>query len=511
MSFYKYQIFALILLSSSIKVLAETFEVDGLKFSIIQSDGSNEVALEKKTGGYAGDIIIPETVSYQETTYSVTQIEGFCFAQCTNLTSVSIPQSVIYVGLNAFYGCSGLKKLTLVDSSIPGVEPIEFTSESTYSQPFNDLSLEELYIGRNVAHSNDLIWSLPSLRKVTIGPGVTYLRDKSFTNCTNLSDLTIRASWGDGSQFPLTIGVGKSGGFFDPIYGLFAFSPLTSAFIDRPINADKASIFQGSTLIKNVAFGSSLDGVPARMCDHCYSLESVEMPQSYKYIGAFAFQGCSNLKSFTLPEFCDSIGTWAFYGCYNLETVNFNSRLRRIEDTVFDACNLSNITLPASLEYIGKYAFQYSKIQSITIPENVVVIDNSAFFSCLSLKEITLLGSPNIADRAFLDCPLENIYSHTSTPGILAETSFPSSTYVSANLFVPVGSLSAYEDAPVWKYFINLKESDFSSIVDVIKDECTSEIIGYYSIKGEFQRFPFEGINIVLFANGVTKKIYIRK
>ena len=58
---------------------------------------------------YAGSIIIPETVTYNGTTYSVTSIGGYAFWGCEGLTSVTIPNSVTSISGYAFDGCTGLK------------------------------------------------------------------------------------------------------------------------------------------------------------------------------------------------------------------------------------------------------------------------------------------------------------------------------------------------------------------------------------------------------------------
>ena len=56
----------------------------------------------------SGDLIIPSTISYNGTTYSVTSIGDRAFYYCSGLTSVAIPNSVTSIGESAFYGCTGL-------------------------------------------------------------------------------------------------------------------------------------------------------------------------------------------------------------------------------------------------------------------------------------------------------------------------------------------------------------------------------------------------------------------
>ena len=65
---------------------------------------------------YTGKVVIPESVTYNGTTYSVTGIGGSAFRYCSGLTSVTIPNSVTSIGKDAFAECSGLTNVTIPNS-----------------------------------------------------------------------------------------------------------------------------------------------------------------------------------------------------------------------------------------------------------------------------------------------------------------------------------------------------------------------------------------------------------
>ena len=93
---------------SSIATYAHDFEVDGIYYNITNS-ANKEVGVTYKGSysyqSYSGDVVIPETVSYSGTTFSVTSIGDEAFNECSGLTSITIPESITSIGEDAFENC----------------------------------------------------------------------------------------------------------------------------------------------------------------------------------------------------------------------------------------------------------------------------------------------------------------------------------------------------------------------------------------------------------------------
>ena len=100
----------------SVSASAYDIEVDGIYYNLIKETKTAEV-----TGGdfyYSGEIIIPESITFKDTEIRVSGIGEYAFYRCSNLTSVTIPNSVTSIGEEAFYECFNLTSVTIPNSVI---------------------------------------------------------------------------------------------------------------------------------------------------------------------------------------------------------------------------------------------------------------------------------------------------------------------------------------------------------------------------------------------------------
>lgn len=101
-----------------------------------------------------------------------------------------------------------------------------------------------------------------------------------------------------------------------------------------------------------------------------------------------------------------AIGEYAFYLCENLRNVNIPNRITSIEADAFAKSNIRNLTIPESVDQIGKYAFFNCKgLVEIIIPEGVKIIEGGTFKNCKYLQKIIIPQSVTIIDyQAFWGC-----------------------------------------------------------------------------------------------------------
>ena len=139
----------------------------------------------------------------------------------------------------------------------------------------------------------------------------------------------------------------------------------------------------------------------------CYSIVSVEFPDTVTEIGRYAFYGCTNLAEITIPDSVTEIGYGAFWWCTSLTEITIPDSVTKIGRGAFEECtSLTEITIPDGVTEIGEETFEdCTSLIEITIPDGVTEIGVDAFRECTSLTEITIPDSvTEIGIEAFCKC-----------------------------------------------------------------------------------------------------------
>ena len=351
--------------------------------------------------------------SFDELQYfiGVSSIEEDAFYQCNYLKSVLIPNSVISIGRQAFYGCP------LTSISIP--KNVTSIGNEAFSCDASSIVVENgniMYDSRNNCNaiietsSNSLIFGC---RNTIIPNSVTSIGNYAF----------------DGTSLP-------------------------SIEIPNSVISIGDGAFEWCGNLATVTIGNNVTSIGRCAFGWCY-LTSVTIPNSVTSIGDYAFSGCSELTNITIGNGVTSIGQAPFDG-----TGWKNNQSDGV--LYLDNCLLGYKNTKPSGDYqivegtrtLADRAFSgCSGLTSVTIPNSVTNIGNFAFLSCSGLTSVTIPNSvTNIGDYAFNGCSgLTSVTVEQTTPLTINSKAFTNRANIT--LYVPRNSISAYEDADYWKEF----------------------------------------------------------
>lgn len=220
----------------------------------------------------------------------------------------------------------------------------------------------------------------------------------------------------------------------------FPKTKLTSVYSEST-KQDENKMVLPAQLLSNITGYIKTVSIPEgydRIADGAFSnenkqsvLENVNLPKDLTLIGKNAFQDCNYIKSIELNEGLENIGESAFSGT-TLESVKFPSSLKIINDCAFANCHIYNLKFNAGLKYIGNSAFALSNAhteQVLEIPASVIYIGPYAF-NFRQYQDVYFYG-----EKAPL-MPLGSYKLDTNTKDL--GTAFPQHTLNGNNGFDPL-------------------------------------------------------------------------
>lgn len=386
-----------------------------------------------------GNLVLPDSVEYNNVMYPVKEIDENAFAGCTGLTGITVPATVNNIGYDAFKNCVNLSSVTIQSSNY-----------SLGSGAFSGCtSLTSIVLPHGVSTiQSELFSGCTSLTSITIPSSVNSIYYKAFEGCTGLTQVIIPSSvfeiWDaafagctslTSINIPATVTFIGDGSTYGNVFGgcsnvisitVAAGNPNYDSRNNCNAIIDKAN----NTLIaacKNTVIPQSVIRIGNSAFAGLYTLTSISIPDSVVEIKSSAFSGCTGLTELHLPNSVTKIGESAFSGCthlmlyvpssvssvrssafQNVRRVIFNhdnntwgakmfSKVAEnglfyadTEKTTLNGAvdNLTTINIPSTVTSVAANSFSdHHNLTSVTIPSTVASIGNYAF-ACPTLTTV---------------------------------------------------------------------------------------------------------------------------
>ena len=406
----------------------------------------------------------------------VTSVGEEAFSDCTDLQTISIPDSVVSVGDTPFRNCSKLNyniydnAKYLGNKTNPYVLLIESVSNDIASceiHPKTRIIYKSVFASCNnltdivipdsvVSVGERAFYECSNLQSVTIGNSVASIEDYTFYSCSNLKNITI----GNSVKTIGYLAFGYCTSLTDIVLPDGVTTIESRAFSDcknlalisvpdsivslsdsafRYCNKLNYNIYDNGKYCGNetnpyVVMMGTVSGNIASCQIHpqtkfiygsfsyCTQLTSITIPDGVIGIGSSTFSNCSGLTSITIPDSVTSIGSDMFYNCTSLTSVKLPDGITDIGSNMFSNCtSLTSVTIPDSVTVIAASAFSNcTSLISIRIPEGVTHIGWATFEKCTNLQQV-IIGSniTGVDSSAFSGCTSlqYNLYSNAKYLG----------------------------------------------------------------------------------------------
>lgn len=298
--------FSLIFMSVS-SLEAQAFTVDGINYTVLT--GTNAAVASNKYA--SGEIVIQNQITYNGTTYTVTEISDEAFSS-SDITSVKLPETITTIGDNAFLK-TDLTEL-IIPNSVTAIGDGSFALCS---------SLEKLQLGSSVREIGaDIFTGLSSLKTViSLNPipptvdswGTTYTSATLYVPESAIPAYSSVAIWNEFEKIEAYKNIGT--GYFSNL--------------------------------RELEIGNIVEEIPAGLFSGCSTITSLTLGSSLTTIGDEAFNGCTGLNELILPPAVETIGASSFAGCSQLSSIIMGSKVKTIGEKAFDGCPAKTISITA--------------------------------------------------------------------------------------------------------------------------------------------------------------------
>lgn len=444
------------------------FCTSNFEFDYTHSEGGEVYANIRDYDGTNTEIVIPDMVVSFYGDVPVKYISEEAFANNNNITSVTLPSSLIGINYKAFYGCSQLSSINFNE----GIEQIGVES-----------------------------FSGTALTEVVIPDSVTRIGGEAFAGC-NLEKISL----------PNNGNLGRIGSLFgdNPNSNESVPDSLKEVIITGNGVGITVSVFEGCDKIEKVVLNDEIESLGVSTFAGCTSLKEVVLGTSLKTMGNGTFFGCTALEDIMLPATVEFVDNAAFYNCTALETVYYGGT----------RAGWNNINIVGSqnnhwLTDATRYYYSDTQPSVEEYLENDKVIDVWHFDNNNNVVMWTLNFTDNVDGKTFgyshSEVDAEMYYmalKEAENQGMLEEM-FDSSSQIILEMYNDSENVDEFEEQLCEFYatqgafltvsFANNKTSLVQAGDSVDIDYIEVDNVVYYTLSSDVKAFTYSSTNNILY------------
>ena len=348
----------------------------------------------------------PDSIREVVINEGVTDIPENFTAGMSGLTKVTIPSTVTSIGKGAFNRSSSLAEIAVAEGNTyySSLNGDLYTKDQTlliaYASGKADTSFtvpdSVIYIGPEAFESSK------NLQTVNIGVNLQMIDHIAFIDCPSLAGFTVDTN---NNFFKVDDGI-LLDGISSEIIRFCPADPRTEYTLGQSIHKLCAGSFEGCNNLTSVTMPEGLVVIDNFAFYRCNSLVNAEMPDSVGIIGTSAFAECPVLVSSKLPAGITRVPSNLYWGCKSISSIEIPGGVTEIGEGAFALTSVASVTIPDAVLTLGSNAFGgCGKLTSVTLPATLETIANYTFNQCTSLTEIVIPSSvTTIGYAAFNGC-----------------------------------------------------------------------------------------------------------
>lgn len=385
--------------NSELAILSNISDFAGTKWYKNQPDGL--IYLGDILLGYKGTVPENTEINLKDGTRI---IADKAFYNQSNLTKITFPGTIEYVGEYAFEGTGWY------NSQPAG----EIYIDNVLYKYKDALTIEEydFVVRDGTTAVSPHALEHKAMLSISFPDSIKYIGKEAFYYCTNLADISISE---------------KCNLEYIGVRAFFVCGKLESFDLPQNIKVIESTAFSGAS----------------------YQLETVNFPASVEFIGLHAYSGASKFtvdKSnpyyssdeygvvfdkdktilyfapraidgyvYSVPDSVNEVYEGAFYKC-SIREINFPSSVKKLGEEAFYASYIKTVNFSDGLSQIKSETFaQCNNLEEITIPESMESISGIAFAHCQNLKKAIIPATTTVYSDAFEDCKNLTIYCYTNS------------------------------------------------------------------------------------------------